>query len=155
MQILQRRVYQLISSSASSAQRLLSSDKLRKRKWVLPSFASEKPVRSETRTSPSKPTVKKPDIQQADAIHNPKLEPWALRRIAIKNKYPEGWRPVRRISPEAVDGIRVLHKQVWSISPFANWNTETTLHYTATCRTLQNIAGSHSTHFKKQMAPIP
>jgi hypothetical protein len=40
------------------------------------------------------------------------LEPWQARKLALKEKYSEGWRPGRRISPEAMEGIRILKKQV-------------------------------------------
>jgi hypothetical protein len=40
------------------------------------------------------------------------LEPWLARKLALKEKFSEGWRPGRRISPEAMEGIRILKKQV-------------------------------------------
>jgi hypothetical protein len=39
-------------------------------------------------------------------------EAWVARKAALKAKYPEGWRPGRKISPEAMEGIRILHRQV-------------------------------------------
>jgi len=41
---------------------------------------------------------------------------WVSRKASIKSKYPEGWQPSRRISPEAMQGIRIFHKQVLSRS---------------------------------------
>ena len=49
---------------------------------------------------PSKPIIPKPDT------------PWAAHKAALKAKYPEGWSPGRKISPEAMEGIRILHRQV-------------------------------------------
>lgn len=43
-------------------------------------------------------------------------EAWIARKAALKAKYPEGWRPGRKISPEAMEGIRILHRQVYSSS---------------------------------------
>lgn len=37
---------------------------------------------------------------------------WRAHRHATKLKYPQGWHPTRRISPEAMEGIRVFHRQV-------------------------------------------
>lgn len=36
---------------------------------------------------------------------------WLKQKRALKQKFPEGWRPPKRLSPDALDGIRVLHKQ--------------------------------------------
>lgn len=36
---------------------------------------------------------------------------WALQKEALKKKFPEGWAPRKRLSPDALNGIRALHKQ--------------------------------------------
>jgi len=36
---------------------------------------------------------------------------WLKQKHALKKKFPEGWRPPKRLSPDALDGIRVLHQQ--------------------------------------------
>lgn len=36
---------------------------------------------------------------------------WLKQKHALKQKFPEGWRPPKRLSPDALEGIRVLHKQ--------------------------------------------
>lgn len=36
---------------------------------------------------------------------------WLKQKQALKQKFPEGWRPPKRLSPDALEGIRVLHKQ--------------------------------------------
>lgn len=36
---------------------------------------------------------------------------WLKQKRALKQKFPEGWRPPKRLSPDALEGIRVLHKQ--------------------------------------------
>lgn len=36
---------------------------------------------------------------------------WLKQKQALKKKFPEGWRPPKRLSPDALDGIRVLHQQ--------------------------------------------
>ncbi|KAL2265727.1 hypothetical protein VTJ83DRAFT_6827 [Remersonia thermophila] len=40
-----------------------------------------------------------------------KKEPWMIQKEALKKKFPEGWNPRKRLSPDAIVGIRLLHKQ--------------------------------------------
>lgn len=40
-----------------------------------------------------------------------KIEEWRIQKEALKEKFPEGWRPRKRLSPDALDGIRALHAQ--------------------------------------------
>ncbi|MCJ1284396.1 Required for respiratory growth protein 9 mitochondrial [Xylographa opegraphella] len=43
--------------------------------------------------------------------HNPQ-EPWGVQKTALKHKFGErGWTPRKRLSPDALDGIRALHAQ--------------------------------------------
>ncbi|RAL66065.1 hypothetical protein DID88_005725 [Monilinia fructigena] len=41
----------------------------------------------------------------------PKRETWMEQKAALKEKFPEGWKPMKRLSPEAQAGIRALHAQ--------------------------------------------
>ncbi|KAI1179686.1 hypothetical protein F4777DRAFT_533638 [Nemania sp. FL0916] len=36
---------------------------------------------------------------------------WQIQKEALKEKFPEGWQPRKRLSPDALDGIRQLHQQ--------------------------------------------
>lgn len=38
-----------------------------------------------------------------------KREPWQINKEALKNKFKEGWAPPKKLSPDAIDGIRHLH----------------------------------------------
>ncbi|KAI2471764.1 hypothetical protein F4781DRAFT_385782 [Annulohypoxylon bovei var. microspora] len=38
-------------------------------------------------------------------------EYWAIQKQALREKFPEGWKPRKRLSPDALDGIRALHAQ--------------------------------------------
>ncbi|TFA98702.1 Required for respiratory growth protein 9 [Trichoderma ghanense] len=38
-------------------------------------------------------------------------EPWKLHKAALKEKFPEGWQPRKRLSPDALAGIRALNAQ--------------------------------------------
>ncbi|KAI1117446.1 hypothetical protein F5Y14DRAFT_402658 [Nemania sp. NC0429] len=50
----------------------------------------------------------KPDTTESRAD---KIEGWRIQKEALKEKFPEGWRPRKRLSPDAVEGIRALHAQ--------------------------------------------
>ncbi|OJD35957.1 mitochondrion organization and biogenesis protein [Diplodia corticola] len=40
-----------------------------------------------------------------------KLEPWRIQKEALKEKFgEEGWQPRKKLSPDAMEGIRTLHK---------------------------------------------
>ncbi|KAM0157604.1 hypothetical protein ACHAQE_005908 [Botrytis cinerea] len=41
----------------------------------------------------------------------PKRKNWMEQKAALKEKFPEGWKPMKRLSPEAQAGIRALHAQ--------------------------------------------
>lgn len=41
----------------------------------------------------------------------PKREPWQIQKETLKEKFPEGWRPRKRLSPDALAGIRALNAQ--------------------------------------------
>lgn len=38
-----------------------------------------------------------------------KLEGWQIQKESLNEKFPEGWNPRKKLSPDAVDGIRQLH----------------------------------------------
>ncbi|CAJ2511622.1 Uu.00g072470.m01.CDS01 [Anthostomella pinea] len=38
-------------------------------------------------------------------------EQWQIQKAALQSKFPEGWMPRKRLSPDALDGIRALHAQ--------------------------------------------
>ena len=40
-----------------------------------------------------------------------KLPDWAVYKEALKRKFPEGWNPRKKVSPDAMEGIRALHAQ--------------------------------------------
>ncbi|PQK17136.1 hypothetical protein BB8028_0007g03350 [Beauveria bassiana] len=48
---------------------------------------------------------------EAEAATSPKREPWQIQKEALKAKFPEGWRPHKRLSPDALAGIRALNAQ--------------------------------------------
>ncbi|KAF2096395.1 hypothetical protein NA57DRAFT_21314, partial [Rhizodiscina lignyota] len=40
-----------------------------------------------------------------------KKETWQVQKAALNSKFPTGWSPRKRLSPDAMDGIRALHAQ--------------------------------------------
>ncbi|KAI0601901.1 hypothetical protein F4775DRAFT_539744 [Biscogniauxia sp. FL1348] len=50
-------------------------------------------------------------------------EHWEIQKEALKEKFPEGWQPRKRLSPDACEGIRALHQQypeLYSLPVLAN-----------------------------------
>lgn len=60
------------------------------------SVAAGKPVES-SEEIPKRPTRKH--------------EPWFVYKQALKKKFPEGWNPRKKISPDAMEGMRALNAQ--------------------------------------------
>jgi hypothetical protein len=65
--------------------------------------------------TPSAAKRKKPRIELRDLSVKPKkkeLEPWQVQKEALEKKFgDEGWNPRKKLSPDAMDGIRALHEQ--------------------------------------------
>lgn len=66
-----------------------------------------------------RPEKKKKLREQASKLANSKAErllrdnrpEWQKQKEALKAKFPEGWRPIKRLSPDAMAGIRALNAQ--------------------------------------------
>ncbi|KAF8252178.1 hypothetical protein K440DRAFT_633401 [Wilcoxina mikolae CBS 423.85] len=73
----------------------------RTNKWELPPL---------NEITPATPTTK---LQQYIAVTPRRdLEPWRVHKAAMERKFgEEGWKPHKRLSPEALDGIRALYAQ--------------------------------------------
>ena len=58
-------------------------------------------------TKPSSKSTKPP----ADPTEPPKLGalPWQIQKHALTTKFPPGWVPRKRLSPDTMEGIRTLH----------------------------------------------
>ena len=48
----------------------------------------------------------------ADDWVPPKRESWQVQKARLKEKFPDGWNPQKRLSPDAIAGIRTLHAQM-------------------------------------------
>ncbi|KAK8133902.1 Required for respiratory growth protein 9 [Apiospora sp. TS-2023a] len=49
--------------------------------------------------------------RESDNRPRKKREAWQIQKEALKEKFPEGWAPRKRLSPDALDGIKALHAQ--------------------------------------------
>ncbi len=41
----------------------------------------------------------------------PDKENWQVQKAALQEKFPEGWQPLKKLSPDALEGIRALNVQ--------------------------------------------
>lgn len=62
------------------------------------------------RTDHAKPP---PKASRNPLVEKPKQEKpaWKVQKEALKEKFPEGWKPRKRLSPDALAGIRALNAQ--------------------------------------------
>ncbi|ROT43269.1 hypothetical protein SODALDRAFT_327456 [Sodiomyces alkalinus F11] len=73
-----------------------------------------KKQKKKKKTAKEKDAEAKPRSKSGDSTAGPqteRLEPWRVQKEALKEKFPEGWRPLKRLSPDAIAGIRALHQQ--------------------------------------------
>lgn len=56
--------------------------------------------------------TKEPGSASRDGWTPPPREHWQIDKQALKEKYPDGWKPRRRLSPDALAGIRAVHAQM-------------------------------------------
>ncbi|KAL4867722.1 hypothetical protein BDV12DRAFT_170958 [Aspergillus spectabilis] len=54
-----------------------------------------------------KKTAKK--SKKDDGPEQKKRESWGIQKEALKKKFPGGWSPTRKLSPDAIEGLRHLH----------------------------------------------
>ncbi|CAM1509939.1 Fc.00g002740.m01.CDS01 [Cosmosporella sp. VM-42] len=59
--------------------------------------------------STRQPNWRKPSSDAPE--EKPKTPHWAAQKEALKEKFPEGWAPRKRLSPDALAGIRALNAQ--------------------------------------------
>ncbi|RSL40850.1 hypothetical protein CEP53_013115 [Fusarium sp. AF-6] len=76
-----------------------------------------KNVKRET-SSPPKRDFKGASVERSERPKGPppgepqsKADMWKAQKAALKEKFPEGWRPRKRLSPDALAGIRALNAQ--------------------------------------------
>ena len=92
----------------------LYTSKERIRKWIIPSVSTEmnqKKLPTGVTTGSSSRSVA-PEGNGTKTSKRRSMEPWFMRKTFVKRKYPDGWSPSRKLSPAAMEGLRVLHRQV-------------------------------------------
>lgn len=80
-------------------------------KWDLCANISPSRKSVEFSSSTGRPRVSG-SIQTRDVSDYRPREPWQVQKSALKAKFgPSGWSPRKRLSPDAIEGIRALHAQ--------------------------------------------
>ncbi|KAG8406559.1 Required for respiratory growth protein 9 mitochondrial [Metarhizium acridum] len=81
------------------------------------SSKQSKPRTNEKSSPPSSPPKRRPnkakphDPSPDSNIAQPKTPEWQSQKAALKEKFPQGWKPRKRLSPDALAGIRALNAQ--------------------------------------------
>lgn len=80
------------------------------------SWKSEPAVDQSRPSRPRKPRLPRANFTEAAAPEpasqfKPQKEHWQLQKASMKEKFPEGWKPRKRLSPDALAGIRALNAQ--------------------------------------------
>lgn len=81
-----------------------------KEPWKRDRDAQERSPRTTSKTSTR--TDKPRWAERKDDWTPPPREHWQIDKDAIREKFPDGWSPRRRLSPDALAGIRALHAQM-------------------------------------------
>ncbi|KAH6621407.1 hypothetical protein B0J18DRAFT_226150 [Chaetomium sp. MPI-SDFR-AT-0129] len=66
---------------------------------------------SRSTTTRSKSSGASSDWAKPNAKKSTPKESWRIQKEALKEKFPDGWNPRKKISPDALAGIRMLNKQ--------------------------------------------
>ena len=75
----------------------------------------------------------------AGTATEPKREQWQIRKDALKGKFGEaGWKPRKKLSPDALDGIRMLHAH----DPEKNSTAALAAHYQISPEAIRRILKS-------------
>lgn len=70
-------------------------------------FRNEK--RREAKSNPNRDQGETKARQSFEKPKNGKPEDWQVQKAALKQKFEHGWNPPKKLSPDALDGIRHLH----------------------------------------------
>ncbi|KAJ5484139.1 Required for respiratory growth protein 9 [Penicillium diatomitis] len=102
-----------LSASASASASTTPESQSTQSRWT----KSQQPLRKgrtdnkQTKRDPERTNVKgrKTDKPKATPKTQEKAEPWRTQKDALEKKFPQGWNPPKRLSPDALEGIRHLH----------------------------------------------
>ncbi|KAI9792390.1 MAG: Required for respiratory growth protein 9 mitochondrial [Peltula sp. TS41687] len=103
-----------IASEISSAQSALDVERPIERGVNRPSarVARGDPAQAKRPSSMEHTTSQKPSETQSKEWKPPPRENWQIQKAALQRKFGDAhWQPHKRLSPDALDGIRALHAQ--------------------------------------------
>lgn len=94
-------------TTTSESPRKHASDRAKKR------AKKEKPARDDSKTQNNGRKKfskdKKLDNAKKAPFKREKPDPWRTQKDALDKKFPNGWNPPKKLSPDALEGIRHLH----------------------------------------------
>lgn len=62
-------------------------------------------------TEEEEPQIPRKPVTKLEGAERELPDEWRRHRLAIKEAYPDGWQPPKKLSREAMDGLRLLHSQ--------------------------------------------
>ncbi|KTW25637.1 hypothetical protein T552_03497 [Pneumocystis carinii B80] len=92
---------------------LIGNIQKRKNKWNLPSPLNHEEIKKKYLKNN---TLSKTSYQNIQSLKNDtrrenKLPQWKKQKIALKEKFPEGWNPLKKLDPDTLNQIRTLRQQ--------------------------------------------
>jgi hypothetical protein len=96
----------------SRAEPKTSTFESKKRQFAKTSFEKKKGPAGKAR-EPRQPRNGPTEVAESDELNQPRpKEPeWLVQKRSLKEKFPDGWNPRKRLSPDALAGIRALNAQ--------------------------------------------
>ncbi|KAG4304011.1 hypothetical protein PORY_002534 [Pneumocystis oryctolagi] len=88
-----------------------SNIKKKRKKWVLPPLSNSKEMDN---VMLKKETLLKTPHQKLinyNSKKNNSLKLWKKQKIALKEKFPEGWNPLKKLSPDTINQIKILRQE--------------------------------------------
>ena len=99
------------STPAKKPEMIIDADgnlkKVKKPKWT----EERKEEARKLREKLEKEKQREHQQEEKRAQDEKEKEPWRIQKEALKKKFPEGWAPRKKLSPDALAGIRALHAQ--------------------------------------------
>ncbi|KAI9934929.1 hypothetical protein ASPWEDRAFT_44463 [Aspergillus wentii DTO 134E9] len=74
-----------------------------------PELSSASNASSAQRPRSDRPKSPKTSLDKPPITKKKKPEGWQIQKGALKKKFKEGWNPTKKLSPDAIEGIRQLH----------------------------------------------
>ncbi|OOQ88134.1 Required for respiratory growth protein 9, mitochondrial [Penicillium brasilianum] len=94
-------------TTAPESPRKHASDRTKKRAKKEKTIRDDSKPQNNDRKRFSK--VSKPDSAKKAPMKKEKPDPWRTQKDALDKKFPNGWNPPKKLSPDALEGIRHLH----------------------------------------------